>query len=455
MHLILLSGGSGKRLWPLSNDIRSKQFLQVLPAPDGSLESMVQRVYRQMQEVGGWSSITVAASATQRDQLENQLGKNVNIVIEPERRDTFPAIALACSYLYSECGVKPDESIAVLPVDPFVDLEYFKNIARFSQILNTEPDSLVLMGATPTKPSDKYGYVVPTDGANDISDVKYFKEKPDLDSAKNLISEGALWNCGVFGLKLSYITDILKDKYTVSDLSFGAMKERFLTLNKTSFDYEVVEHVKKIKVLKYNGSWTDLGTWETLSEEMTASVTGNAKVDELCENTHVINEQDIPVITMGIKNAVVVASRDGILVAEKGQTYRLKDFIGEIKTRPMYEEKRWGTYQVLNHSFHADGTESLTKKLSLLEDKQISYQKHANRKEVWTIVSGEGWLCIDEKRSQVGPGDTITIQENQAHALYASTDLELIEVQLGKPLIEEDIVRITDEFDWSLDFLQK
>lgn len=451
MHLILLSGGSGKRLWPLSNEIRSKQFLQVLPAPDGGKESMVQRVYRQMREVGGWRSITVAAGAAQRDQLEAQLGREVNIVIEPERRDTFPAIALACSYLYSECGVQPDEPVAVLPVDPFVDPAYFQNIAQFPAILSGISGGLVLMGAAPVKPSDKYGYIIPADGDSEISDVSYFKEKPDLNTAKKLIQEGALWNCGVFGLKLGYIINILKDKYQVADFSFDAMKERFLTLHKTSFDYEVVEHVKEIKVLRYDGNWTDLGTWETLSEEMASAVTGNAKVDRLCQNTHVINEQDIPVVAMGLKDMVVVASHDGILVAEKGETYRLKEFVGEIGGRPMYEEKRWGSYQVLNHSFYQDGTEALTKKLSVKAGKQISYQRHAHRKEVWTIVSGAGWLCIDEKRRQVSQGDTITIWENQCHALLASTDLELIEVQMGKPLIEEDIERLVMEFDWRLE----
>lgn len=413
---------------------------------------MVQRVYRQLQETGGWRSVTVAAGAAQRDQLEAQLGPSVNIVIEPERRDTFPAIALACTYLYSERGVDPDEPVAVLPVDPFVDLTYFQNIAKFPAILAGMSDGLVLMGAAPVKPSDKYGYIIPKDRSQAISDVSYFKEKPDLVCAEKLIAEGALWNCGVFGLKLGYIIDILKDKYEVTDFAFEAMKNRFLTLNKTSFDYEVVEHVKEIKVLRYNGCWTDLGTWETLSEEMASAVTGNAKADHLCENTHIVNEQDIPVIAMGLKDMMVVASRDGILVAEKGETYRLKEFAGEISGRPMYEEKRWGSYQVLNHSFYEDGTEALTKKLSVKAGKQISYQRHLNRKEVWTIVSGEGWLCVNEKRSQVSQGDTVTIWENQRHALYASTDLELIEVQMGKPLIEEDIERLSMAFDWQLGF---
>lgn len=135
MHLILLSGGSGKRLWPLSNDVRSKQFLKLLDGPNDQKESMVQRVYRQLQEVGGWESITIAASSSQRDQIELQLGRNINLVIEPERRDTFPAIALACAFLYSERYVRRDEVVVILPVDPYVDDDFFTRVKEIEKTL--------------------------------------------------------------------------------------------------------------------------------------------------------------------------------------------------------------------------------------------------------------------------------------------------------------------------------
>ena len=445
MHLILLSGGSGKRLWPLSNDVKSKQFLKVLPGPNGKHESMVQRVYRQMQEVGGWDSITVAAGISQKDQLGLQLGEEVNIVIEPERRDTFPAIALACSYLHSEKGAGLDESIAVLPVDPFVELDYFKNISRFDELIKKNPKGLVLMGAAPTIPSEKYGYIVPKT-KDDISEVEYFKEKPDTETAQILIEKGALWNCGVFGLKIGYIAEILKEKYEIEKLDYKTMLASFASLTKTSFDYEVVERADKITVLRYEGQWKDLGTWETLTEEMEFSISGKARADENCKNIHVINELEIPIITMGINDAVVVASRDGILVAEKGETMRLKEFISDFTSRPMHEKKRWGEYEVIDHTVYDDGNEVLTKKLYLLKDRQISYQYHYHRKEIWTIIKGEGLLYLDDEKIEVTAGDVIKISEEQKHALRALTNLEIIEVQLGTPLIEEDIVRL--EMEW-------
>lgn len=445
MHLILLSGGSGKRLWPLSNDVKSKQFLKVLPGPKGKHESMVQRVYRQLQEVGGWDSITVAAGATQKDQLELQLGDEVNIVIEPERRDTFPAIALACSYLHSEKGVGLDEAIAVLPVDPFVELDYFKNIAKFGELIQENPKALVLMGATPIFPSEKYGYIVPKSKDN-ISEVEYFKEKPDTIAAQALIDKGALWNCGVFGLKIGYIAEILDEKYGIEKLDYQYMLDSFADLTKTSFDYEVVERADKITVLRYEGQWKDLGTWETLTEEMEFSISGKARADNCCQNIHVINELEIPIITMGIKDAVVVASRDGILVAEKGETMRLKEFISDFTSRPMHEKKRWGEYEVIEHTAYEDGAEALTKKLYLLKDRQISYQYHHHREEVWTIIRGEGLLYLDDKKINMAAGDVVKISEGQKHGILALTNLEIIEVQLGNPLIEEDIVRL--EMEW-------
>lgn len=446
MHIILLSGGSGKRLWPLSNDIRSKQFLQLLPNENGNPESMVQRVYRQLKEVGGWSSITVAAGASQKDQLQIQLGPDVNIVIEPERRDTFPAIALACSYLVDKCSVGEMEPVVIMPVDSFVDIEYFHNISKFQDILEHETGLLLLMGALPTRPSEKYGYILPADNGAVVSDVLKFKEKPDLRTAEELIGQGALWNCGVFGLKLGYILDILKNKYEVADFSYEAMREKFMTLHKTSFDYEVVEHADRIKVLRYAGAWKDLGTWETLSEETVSNITGNARADDLCRGTYVHNELEIPLVTMGLSNTVVVASNDGILVAEKGETYRLKDYLKDLDSRPMYEEKRWGSYKVVEHSFYEDGTEALTKKLMLKAGGQISYQYHNHRKEVWTIIRGEGLLYKEGSKTKVHSGDVITISEGEKHGIMGVTDMEMIEVQLGGKLVEDDIIRL--EMDW-------
>ena len=442
MHLILLSGGSGKRLWPLSNEVRSKQFLKLLQSPDGQKESMVQRVYRQLIEVGGWQSITVAAGEAQKDQIQSQLGENVNLVIEPERRDTFPAIALAVAFLHSECRINEEENVVVLPVDPFVDTDFFRAITQIEYQLDNTTADLVLLGATPVFPSEKYGYIVPN--SNGL-DVEYFKEKPNHLMAQDLIKNGALWNCGVFGLKLRYIQEILREKYGISELDYTSMKEHFYSLNKTSFDYEVVEKAERIRVIKYDGPWKDLGTWETFTEEIYNPISGNVRTDACCDNTHIINEQDLPIIAMGIKDAVIVASLDGILVATKGETVKLKEITSEIISRPMYEERRWGKYMVLDYSI-TSSTEALTKRIVVNEGMQISYQFHEHRNEVWTIISGEGIVYLDGIKRTVSSGDVIQITKGMKHGIKAIAELEMIEVQLGEHLVEEDIVRL--ELNW-------
>ena len=174
MNIILLSGGSGKRLWPLSNDHRSKQFLKLLKKEDGSYESMVQRVYRQIKEAGIRANIVIATNNSQVDFIKTQLGEEVDIVVEPERRDTFPAIALSSAYLALEKKADPGEPVLVLPVDPYAELEYFHVIQRMEAAVQQNAADIVLMGIKPTYPSAKYGYIIPECGQgaafrNDIS----------------------------------------------------------------------------------------------------------------------------------------------------------------------------------------------------------------------------------------------------------------------------------------------
>lgn len=161
MQLILLSGGSGKRLWPLSNDARSKQFLPLLASPNGGMESMIQRVVRQIREAKLTDNITFATNAVQRDSIINQLGEDVYVVTEPERRDTFPAIALAASYLAKEQKCNDDEVVVIMPCDVYTESKYFATIAKMVEAVENNVADLVLMGITPTYPSEKFGYVVP------------------------------------------------------------------------------------------------------------------------------------------------------------------------------------------------------------------------------------------------------------------------------------------------------
>ncbi len=445
MHIVLLSGGSGKRLWPLSNDTRSKQFLKLLQDNHGNYESMVQRVYRQIIDSGiAPKSIVVTTNAAQQDSISSQLGDNVEIILEPERRNTYPAIVLASAYLAFKKNCSQEEAVIVLPVDPYAQIEYFHTLKRMEQAVLDGENDLVLMGIDPSFPTEKYGYILPYAGQTaEPLKVEKFYEKPDLETARKLISEGAKWNGGVFAFKLGYLINILKNI-----LHFDTYEElyaRYGELSKNSFDYEVVEKANSIGMVSYKGTWKDLGTWNTLTEEMFSNYIGEKIIiGENSNNTHVINELNIPILVLGANNMVVAASADGILVSDKESSKYLKSYVDRIEQRPMFEERRWGEYKVIDFNTY-DKTQTLTKHMFIKEGKNISYQTHSMRDEIWTIIDGTGDLLIDGHIRNVRRGDVAYIIKGQKHALKATTDLHFIEVQIGEQLIEEDVER----FEWA------
>ena len=448
MQLVLLSGGSGKRLWPLSNNARSKQFLPLLEKEDGTMESMVQRVVRQVREAHLTDDITLATNASQLDIIINQLGDSVSVVTEPERRDTFPAIALASGYLKLKKGCPDDEVVVIMPCDPFTEAGYFETIGKMVKCVEADVAELVLMGITPTYPSEKYGYVVPvTDHlmAEGSMAVSKFTEKPNVERAKELLGMGALWNGGVFAFRLGYMMEIAQ-RYVKAD-SFEEMRSRYSEFPKISFDYEVAEKADSVAVLPYSGQWKDLGTWNTLTDELHHHIIGNAVMGPRCTNTHVINELQYPIYVDGMEDTVIAASPDGIIVCRKKYTEDIKKAVDHLTPRPMYEERRWGSYRVIDDTTYADGRHSLTKSLTINAGKNISYQVHRHRSEAWTIVEGEGIFVLDGVERKVGPGETVVIPVNHYHALKALTTLTFIEVQTGNPLVEEDIER--SEWKWS------
>ena len=442
MQIILLSGGSGKRLWPLSNDTRSKQFLKLLPGVDGEYESMVQRIVRQISESRLGANITIATSINQKDSIISQLGDNINIVTEPERRDTFPAIALATSYLSKELKCDKDEIVVVMPSDPFTEQGYFETIEKMVEALSKNTVDMVLMGITPTQPSTKFGYIVPKkmDTTDTLTLVDRFTEKPDEERAKELLSEGAMWNGGVFAFRLGYLLQIV-DQYIETE-TFSQMHDSYGQFPKISFDYEVVEKAKSIGVIPFKGMWNDLGTWDSLASEIGQNSMGNVTLGEACNNTCVINELDIPLIALGLEDIVVATSPDGILVSHRKKSEHLKKYADSIKARPMFEERRWGSYKVMGQEEFGDGYKALTKLLHLAPGRSISYQYHNNREEIWTFVDGDAELVIDGEIIKVTRGYVAHIKAGQKHAVRAITDLQIIEVQTGKELIEEDIIRM-------------
>lgn len=433
MNIILLSGGSGKRLWPLSNDIRSKQFIKIFKTENGDYESMVQRVYRQIRAMDETATVTIATSKTQVSAIHNQLSENVNVCVEPTRRDTFPAIALATAYLHDVLGVSRDDSVVVCPVDPYVNEDYFAAVKSLSDMAKEGSSNLILMGIEPTYPSEKYGYIIPGD-KEEVSPVVAFKEKPDLQKAKEYLSQGALWNGGVFAYRLSYVLKKTEELIGFSD--YQKLFDGYKDLNKISFDYAVVEKEPDIQVLRFGGQWKDMGTWSTLTEAMEEPSIGEVMLNESCENVHVVNELDVPVLCMGLKNMVVSASAEGILVSDKEQSSYIKPFVDKISQQIMFAEKSWGSFRVLDVE-----EESMTIKVILNPGHKMNYHSHEHRNEIWNVIAGNGKAILDGREQTVKPGDVLYMPAGCRHTIIADTELKVIESQLGRDITVQDKIK--------------
>lgn len=394
---------------------------------------MVMRVYRQIRDAAPGAEITIATEKKQVSVIKNQLGDKVNICVEPERRDTFPAVSLAAAYLKEILQAGEEEAVVVCPVDPYVDDRYFQSVKRLGEMVYEGGASLFLMGIEPSYPSEKYGYIIPEDREL-VSRVRSFHEKPALETAKEYLKQGALWNGGVFACRLGYLLERAHEQIDFTD--HGDLFGRYADVRRISFDYAVAEREKNIRVLRYGGEWKDIGTWNTFSEVMGEEAIGKVTLNEACVNTNVVNELNIPILCMGCRDMVVAASGDGILVSDKGQSSYIKPFVDKIEQQVMYAEKSWGSFTVLD--VQEDG---LVIRIVLLPGHSLHYHSHEHRDEVWTVMSGEGRVVLDGTERKVGPGAVVSMPAGCRHTVFADTELMINEVQLGKDITVEDKIK--------------
>ena len=232
----------------------------------------------------------------------------------------------------------------------------------------------MLMGIEPTYPSEKYGYIIPM-GTQPVDMVKTFKEKPDAKTAQAYIKEGALWNGGVFAYKLKYVLEKAHELIDFTD--YDDLYAKYGTLTKISFDYAVVEKEDRIQVMRFQGEWKDLGTWNTLTEAMEDDSVGEAILNDTCENVHVVNELDMPVVCMGLKDVVVSASPEGILVSDKEQSSYIKPIVEQLDGQVMFADKSWGSFRVVDVE-----EESMTIKVTLNPGHKMNYHSHERRNKI-------------------------------------------------------------------------
>ncbi|MEA5031803.1 MAG: sugar phosphate nucleotidyltransferase [Sphaerochaeta sp.] len=426
IHMILLSGGSGKRLWPLSNEVRSKQFLRVLENGSGDHESMLQRVFRQLRAEFSDAHVVVATGAAQREQILSQLGDAVDIVSEPQRRDTFPAIALATTFLHDSCGSPDNDVVVVLPVDVFAEQHYFSTLGRMCEVVEAGGAELVLMGIAPTFTSSRFGYMVPGKPAEGYALIERFVEKPPLKLATDLIAGGALWNGGVFAFRLGYLMDIVRSH--VGKLSFSKLHETYETLEKTSFDYAVVEKASSVAMVPYDGMWKDLGTWDALAQEIGPQGIGEQLLSTTTEGTVVVNELEIPVVVVGTRNLIVAASPDGILVSDTQPGTELKPLVDTLGHPPRFEQLRWGTRTVLDRRHYGRDGAGETREVELDALQEASITCAVGTILVMVCTTGRGSWTIGRDTIQVEAGTTIPVASGASGILYSENGLRLVEI---------------------------
>lgn len=466
MYYVLLSGGSGKRLWPLSNEARPKQYIRLVKKENNAMEqcSMIQRVWEQLEEAGMAKKTIVTAGGDQQELILSQV-PGAHMAEEPMGRDTFGAVLLSCAFLHDRMGAGLDDYAAVMPVDPYTERGYFKTVQSLESAMKMSGAEVGLMGVVPRYPASKYGYMLPENLEQQVAErqnqeqqvvkqsgemqqgayfiIKGFVEKPEEETARKLIDDGALWNCGVFCVKIGDMLERAK-AYGVGT-TYDSIYENYEKLPKISFDFEVLEKAQKLIGVKFQGYWKDLGTWDAMADQMSTDTVGNVIMDDTCENTQVINELNIPIVVMGTSDLVVAASNDGILVTDKSQASRVKEMTKDLGSRPMYEERRWGTLETLDDT--CGGTIStLTRKIRFYDGMTSSYHFHRERDEIWTVLSGTGELILEGNKIELTPGKAVCIRKNQRHAVKAIRDFEYIEIHVGSSTGSDDINRIT--FDW-------
>jgi len=320
LKIILLSGGQGKRLWPISNKL-PKQFISFFKTENGAYESIFQRVIEQLNAVSLLKDTFITTTKEQFPILRKQLRYDVPVIVEPKTMDTFPAISLSIAFLLKENKIFLDEVVCFCPVDLYADKVFFECLKKAEDMLKKE-GNLVLIGIKPTEPSKKYGYIVPK---KDSFRVERFVEKPTVEEAAKLISQGSLWNAGVFCFKTKFFIEVLESKNIPIDYDF--LVKQYENLPKISFDYEVVEKITNIFVIPYSGSWNDIGTWDVICEKIGENIKGRGFLSQDCQNTHIINNLEIPIIGVGLEDIVIAASDEGILISKKARSSDIKKYL--------------------------------------------------------------------------------------------------------------------------------
>lgn len=459
VKIMILAGGSGTRLWPLSRHAYPKQFLKMF---DG--ESLLQKAIHRALALTKGDDILIISNKAYEFQVKNHV-RNVapevlqNIVLEPEPRNTAPAIALGMTYIRERMNGNPDEMILVMPSDHLIDpLPVFR-----SAVLNAEKAAgigmLVTFGIKPGRPETGYGYVQRSEErVGETWRVKRFVEKPDLKTAETYLkSEDYLWNSGMFAFTMATMSAAFEVFMPELADSMGKGLETFLlsfgNLPAGSIDYGVMEKSDNVVVVPADFQWSDVGSWDSfydvLGKDAASNVVSGNVLPVDTENCLILGGKRL-IATVGLKNLLVVETADAVLIAGKGETQKVKTIVETLKAekRPEVEEhvtvdRPWGNYTILENR---PGYK--IKRIVVEPGEKLSLQLHHQRSEHWVVTAGTAKVRVGDEEQLLHVNEGIFVPMETLHRLENpdAVPLEMVEVQVGDYLGEDDIVRFDDVY---------
>ncbi len=456
MHGIILAGGSGSRLWPLSRELYPKQLLKL-----NSEKSLLERTYERLMSIMDKDNILAITNTTHQTSVKMQLAQYSNDVLvlaEPIAKNTAPAIAITVKYLLD---FNFDDIIIVVPSDHLIeDTEKFSKTIEKAQKL-AKDGFIVTLGVKPTAPGTGFGYIKTGEKLENGFKVDCFKEKPDAQTAVEYFNSGNyFWNSGIFVFKASVLMETLKANapqiYEVTqEFNFTEQDDiDYMTFDKypsISIDYAVMEHAKNIAMVEMESDWNDLGSWDAVYNINKKDKNNNVKIgnviEQNCKNSMLYSSGRL-LTGVGLENIIIVETSDAVLACNKNDTQGVKQVFEKLKETKNDAHKihttvyrPWGYYTVLNQ-----GEGYLTKMICVSRKGQLSLQSHNHRSEHWVVLSGIARVTLDDKVYMLKAGSSIDIPIKAVHSLANPYDneLKIIEIQKGDILIEEDIIRYKD-----------